>query len=100
MNNTVRISATIVFGFAFLALAPSALAQMQRVDMDNPRAAQGSAPSEFSDDEKLLKLAYGRLALYVKAGNGFNAVQKRTEYNPDDELSAGITNVRSGRITE
>jgi hypothetical protein len=100
MKNIARISTAVLFGFSFLMLAPNISAQMERGEQRNDRANQRRAQRGFTDDEELLKLAYGRLALYVKAGNGFNAVQTKGTYNPEDELSVEIRNVRSGPITE
>ena len=99
MINILRISTAVLFGFSLLVLAPGVFAQMDRGDIrdrTNPARTKGN-PTE---EEELLNLAYGRLALYIKAGNGFNALQKKRTYNPEDELSAEIRNVRSGPITE
>lgn len=100
MKNTMRISVTLLFGFGFLAFAPHVCAQAERGALGTDRAPKAPTLHEFTEQEELLKLAYGRLALYVKAGNGFNAVQKRGTYNPDDELTVEILNIRSGPITE
>src|SRR5262245_48996451 len=100
MKYMMRMSITLLFGFGFLVLAPRASAQMERGAGGNNRAPQAPTLREFTGQEELLKLAYGRLALYVKAGNGFNAVQKRGTYNPDDELTVDIRNIRSGPISE
>src|SRR5215510_3811631 len=99
MTYIVRISMTLLFGFGFLVLASRVSAQVER-GQENDRASQAPTVREFTEEEELLKLAYGRLALYVRAGNGFNAVQKRGTYNPDDELAVEIRNIRSGLITE
>src|SRR5215813_7712446 len=100
MRNTVRISMALLFGFSFLVFAPRVSAQMERGDVDNDRASRGRGLRDLANEEELLKSAYDRLVLYVKAGNGFNAVQKSETYNPEDELSFELRDIRSGPIAE
>jgi hypothetical protein len=100
MKTTVRISTALLFGFSCLVLAPPVFAQTERGDIDNNRANQKRAVASVAEDDALLNRAYGRLALYVKAGNAFNAVQKGEDYRPEDELSFELRNVRSGPIVD
>src|SRR6185503_9047047 len=44
--------------------------------------------------------AYGRLMLYVKAGRGFNALQKKRVYSTGDDLQFELQNIHTGPIEE
>jgi hypothetical protein len=59
-----------------------------------------AAPPDAGDAERLLRKAYGRVALYVKAGQGFNARQNGLPYRLEDEIRIELRNVHGGPIAE
>ncbi|MEN3335360.1 MAG: hypothetical protein V7641_4725 [Blastocatellia bacterium] len=59
-----------------------------------------STTSSKSDAEDLLRLAYGRLILYVKAGHGYNAAKKNLIYSSEDELRVELQDIHTGPIDE
>ena len=81
-------------------LAPQVFSQAE----SKPAQKEGTEDKPLApvDDsaEKILRLAYGRLILYSKAGHGFDAAMGRAPYNPDDELRFSIQNIRTGPIEE
>jgi hypothetical protein len=54
----------------------------------------------ISKEASLLKLAYGKLILYVKAGRGFSAARQKEPYSVEDELRFELQNIHTGPIEE
>jgi hypothetical protein len=59
-----------------------------------------AAPPAIADAERLLRDAYGRVALYVKAGQGFNARQDGVPYRLENEIRIELRNVHGGPFAE
>ncbi|HWW62009.1 MAG TPA: hypothetical protein VN181_11630 [Thermoanaerobaculia bacterium] len=60
----------------------------------------GAAPPERADAVRSLNDAYGRVALYIKAGQAFHADQDGVSYRPEDEVRIELRNIQSGPIAE
>lgn len=54
----------------------------------------------FRQGEELLRLAYGKLVLYARAGQAAKAEVKRRGYDPSDSLKIELNNIHTGRIDE
>jgi hypothetical protein len=89
---------TLVFALAVFSLAPPAFAQNRSVEGD--RASEEVAAVSPGSDEDLLKAAYGKLMLYVKAGHAFTALKKGMIYRSEDELRFEFRNIHTGRTEE
>lgn len=102
MRNHRRSLRLVVCIFATLASAPLVFSQTNAavVRSNTLQPARESSHIGTSNEESLLKLAYGRLALYVKAGRGFTAVNKGTVYSSDDEIRFQLQDIRTGPIEE
>ena len=60
----------------------------------------GPAMNPSRQAESLLRSTYGRLALYVTAGRGYQSETQQTDYHSEEELTFRIANVRTGPIEE
>lgn len=102
MRNQGRGLSFPVFIFAILAFTPLVFSQTKDKSVGNntPPPAREASQIGIVNEEDLLKLAYGRLALYVKAGHGFRAVSKETVYSSDDEIRFRLQNIHTGPIEE
>jgi hypothetical protein len=100
MRNQGRSLSLPVFIFATLALAPLAFSQTMSTSEGSSTPQRESSQIGVGNEENLLKLAYGRLALYVKAGHAFSAANKKAVYSSDDEIRFQLQNIRTGPIEE
>ncbi len=100
MKNRGEILSLLVFVFAALALAPNGFSQTPRPSTEYQPSQPSREASGHLDEENLLKRAYSRLILYVKAGHGYNAAQKKGSYSSGDELQFELQNLHTGPIEE
>lgn len=100
MRKRERIPCLLMLTCAILAFAPRAFSQTTSESVESKTSASIRELSGIGNEANLLQLAYGRLVLYVKAGHGFNAVQKKGTYRSEDELSFKLQNIQTGPIEE
>ena len=86
--------------FASLALAADVYCQHVTDSLVGKHSGTKPARREISRESSLLKLAYGKLLLYVKAGRGYNAARKNGTYNVGEDLSFQLQNIHTGPIEE
>jgi hypothetical protein len=100
MRNRQRILSLLMLVFATLAIAPQVFSQTLSESVESITSASTPESSGMGNEANLLQLVYGRLMLYVKAGHGFNAVQKKGTYRTEDELRFELQNIHTGPIEE
>ncbi|HXI89738.1 MAG TPA: hypothetical protein VNO24_06955, partial [Blastocatellia bacterium] len=99
MNTRSRITTLLVFAFASLAFAPQSLAQTEGTSAED-KVSQPGLAARGTDEQNLLELAYGKLILYVKAGQAFRAARKSQGASAADELRLALQNIRTGPVDE
>jgi hypothetical protein len=100
MRNRGRILALLTVVFSTLALAPQVFSQTTTVFVESKPSQQIGESHGILSEENLLKLAYGRLILYVKAGHGYKAAQNKETYSSGDELQFELENLHTGPVEE
>lgn len=98
MRKTRRI--LIVVAVTILAYSTPVLSQTTTELQRDNNPVVNRPISDLSSEERLLNLAYGRMILYVKAGQGFSATMGKAPYNSDDELKFSIQNIQTGSVAE
>jgi len=98
MRNRRRILTVSVF-IASFALRSIAFSQTER-EVKPLQPARKSIESVIDNEESLLTLAYGRLALYIKAGHAFSAVLHKSTYKSEDEVRFELQDIHTGPINE
>jgi hypothetical protein len=98
MRNRGRMLTVSVF-IASLAFRSIAFSQTEG-EVKTLQPARKSTEFAIDNAESLLTLAYGRLALYIKAGHAFGAVLHKSTYKPDDEVRFELQDIHTGPITE
>jgi len=99
MSNSARTLSPLIFVISMLAFASSGHSQTAISPLDVKLSTTNDA-REVLNDKNVLNRAYGRLMLYVKAGRGFNALQKKRMYSPEDDLRFELQNIHTGPIEE
>ena len=100
MRNRARILSTLIFVFSALSFASQGYSQTANTPMRIKPAPPTGEDFDILNDESLLKRAYGRLILYVKAGHGFNSAQKKRTYSAGDDLQFELQNLHTGPVEE
>jgi hypothetical protein len=100
MRRTRNILIPLAFAVTILACSTQVLSQTN-TELQRENSPVFNRPiSDFSSEEKLLNLAYGRMILYVKAGQGFSAAMGKAHYSSDNELKFSIRNIHTGLVAE
>jgi hypothetical protein len=98
---TERIVAFLVFTmFTSLLLGSDAYSQQPAESLVGKHSQPRPRGRGDSKETSLLKLAYGKLILYVKAGRGFSAARQKEPYSVEDELGFELQNIHTGPIEE
>lgn len=100
MKSRARIITLLTFAFASLAFAPQTFSQSEAKSVEGKTSQPQIAVRENSNEASLLRLAYGKLILYVKAGHGFSAARKKGTYGSEDELRFELQNIHTGPVEE
>ena len=100
MRNQGRTLSLLIVVFSTLAFAPKAFSQTTSASVESKPAQPTRESPGILNEESLLKRAYGRLILYVKAGHGYNASQKKGTYSSGDELQFELQNLHTGPVEE
>src|SRR5947209_7840478 len=95
-----RVPSLMMLVLATLAFAPQVFSQTTSEPVARKAAPPAPESLENSNEENLLRLAYGRLSLYVKAGHGYEAVKKNRAYSVEGELRFELQNIHTGPIEE
>jgi len=97
---TGRILTLLILTFTNLSLASEVFSQNAAESLEGKISQPQLAVREISNEASLLKLAYGKLILYVKAGHGFSAARKKGTYGSEDELRFELQNIHTGPVEE
>lgn len=97
---TRRIVTPLMLTFTNLLLASAVYAQNAAASLEGKTSQPQLAGRDTSNEASLLKLAYGKLILYVKAGHGFTAAREKGTYSSEDELRFELQNMHTGPIEE
>jgi len=94
-----RVKIALLSLFCLISLANTRDACAQTIAGRNQVSPLLDVESNGSDEQNLLKRAYGRIAFYVKAGNGSHA-KSRDASSDASELQFELRNIHSGSIHE
>lgn len=100
MRTRARILSLPIVVLALLSFAPQSYSQTLKSPAEMkllpPTGEAVGAPNE----EGLVRRVYGKLILYVRAGQGYNAAQKKRTYSEADGLQFELQNLHTGSIEE
>lgn len=100
MRTRARILSLPIFVLSVLSFASQSYSQTTK----SPAGMMLLSPTDeavgIPNEEALVRRVYGKLILYVRAGQGYNAAQKKRTYSEADSLQFELQNLRTASIEE
>ena len=100
MRNRARILSLSLFVLSALSFASQSYSQTTKSPAEMKLVPPILEAVGIPNEEELVRRAYGKLLLYVRAGQGYNAAQKKLTYSAADSFQIELQNLRTGSIEE